>query len=262
MKRKIRIIILISCVAICLFSAYKLISIQMNYKKGEKLYEDIKQQVVMTKTPTEAEAVTVTPDDSEETKDRQTALDISVDFDVLKKTNPDIFGWLYLPYGSISYPLLQGEDNDTYLHQAYDKTPNNFGSIFIDYRNNNNLLDKHTIIYGHNMKNGSMFGTLKQFCDEKFYQKNKYFFILTPKVIYTYKVFSYHVADAKGRVYDVFYKDDGEYKEFIDLAKQSSYLDTGVKVSTENRTITLSTCTSSDDKRFVVHAKLAEEYKK
>lgn len=258
MKKNIRIIILVSCVVICLFSIYKLIMIQMNYKKGEKLYDDVKQQVVMTKSPTEI----VTPDVSEDAKDKQTDLNISVDFKALKKTNPDIFGWLHLPYGTISYPLLQGENNDTYLHQAYDKTPNNFGSIFIDYRNTNNLTDKHTIIYGHNMKNGSMFGTLKKFCDENFYKKNKYFFILTPKVIYTYKVFSYHVADAKGRVYNVVYKDDKEYQDFIDLAKQSSYLDTGVKVSTENRTITLSTCTSSDDKRFVVHAKLVEEYKK
>ena len=258
MKKKIRIIILVCCAMVCLFSVYKLISIQMNYKKGEKLYEDVKQQVVMTKAPKESES----PDDNEEIKDKQTDLDISVDFDTLEKTNPDIFGWLHLPYGSISYPLLQGEDNETYLHQAYDKTLNNFGSIFIDYRNTNNLLDKHTIIYGHNMKNGSMFGTLKNFCDENFYKNNKYFFILTKKVVYTYKVFSYHVADAKGRVYNVVYKDDEEYQSFIDLAKQSSYLDTGVKVSTQNRIVTLSTCTSSDDKRFVVHAKLVEEYKK
>lgn len=174
MKKNIRIIILVSCVVICLFSIYKLITIQMNYKKGEKLYDDIKQQVVMTKTPTEI----VTPDVSEDAKDKQTDLNISVDFKALKKTNPDIFGWLHLPYGSISYPLLQGENNDTYLRQAYDKTPNNFGSIFIDYRNTNNLTDKHTIIYGHNMKNGSMFGTLKKFCDENFYKKNKYFLYL------------------------------------------------------------------------------------
>lgn len=249
-----------------MYSIYNLVSIQLNYKKGEELYENIKEQVVVTKQPVE----TVTPEtddngdtqDKEDNQDKQTPLDISVDFDTLEKVNSDIVGWLHLPYGSISYPLLQGEDNDNYLHHAYDKTSNNFGSIFIDYRNTNNLSDKHTIIYGHNMKNGSMFGTLKNFCDETFYKKNKYFFILTRKVVYTYKVFSYHVADAKGKVYEVNYTDDEQYQDFLNLAKQSSYLDTGVKVSTKNRTITLSTCTSSDDKRFVVHAKLVEEYKR
>lgn len=230
----------------------------MNYKKGEKLYEDITQKVVTTKTPTN----NVASDSKDDSEEQQSVLDISVDFDTLIKTNPDIFGWIYLPYGSISYPLLQGTDNDFYLHQAYDKTPNNFGSIFIDYRNSNNLTDQHTIIYGHNMRNGSMFGTLKNFCDEKFYKKNNTFYILTPQVIYTYRVFSYHVADAKGRVYNVGYQDEAEFQDFINLAKQSSYLDTGVSVSTKHRILTLSTCTSSDDKRFVVHAKLVEEYKK
>ena len=258
MKQKIRIFILVSCAAICLFSIYQLISIQLNYKKGEKLYEDIKQQVVVTNKPTE----TITQDKNKESDDKQPLLDISVDFEALKKINPDIIGWLYLPYGSISYPLLRGKDNDTYLHQAYDKTPSNFGSIFMDYRNDNHFTDQRVIVYGHNMKNGSMFGTLKNYCDKTFYEKNKYFFLLTPKVVYTYRVFSYHEADADGTVYELHDKNDSDYQEFIDMAVKSSYLDTKVKVSEKNQTITLSTCTSSEAKRFVVHAKLVEEYKK
>lgn len=258
MKQKIRIGILIICVGICIYSAYQIFAIRQNYREGEALYEAIQEQVVTTKEPQDS------PDSDRDKQDntKKAVLDISVDFNKLQQTNPDIFGWLYLPYGSISYPLLQGEDNETYLHQAYDKSASTFGSIFMDYRNTQEMTDKHTIIYGHNMKNGSMFGTLKQFSDKEFYEKNKYFFILTPKVTYTYKVFSYHVADATGLVYNVVYKDDDEFQNFIDLAKQSSYLDTGVKVSTGNRTLTLSTCTSAGEKRFVVHAKLVEEYKR
>lgn len=260
MNQKIRHSILVICGIICVFSAYKLISIEQNYKKGEKLYEKVTEQVVENKIPPYEISVTKAPENGE--VDSSSVLDISVNFKALKKINPDILGWLYLPYGSISYPLLQAEDNETYLHQAYDKSASSFGSIFMDCRNTKNFSDKHTIIYGHNMKNGSMFGTLKQFCDKTFYKKNKFFFVLTPKVIYTYKVFSYHVADAKGKVYEVHYSDDTQYRDFIDLATKSSYLDTKVKVSTENQVLTLSTCTSAEDERFVVHAKLVEEYKK
>lgn len=95
MKQKIRIFILVSCAVICLFSIYQLISIQLNYKKGEKLYEDIKQQVIVTNKP----ADTTTQDNIKESDDKQPLLDISVDFEALKKINPDIIGWLYLPYG-------------------------------------------------------------------------------------------------------------------------------------------------------------------
>lgn len=246
MKRKIQLVIFILCICIFGISAFKLYDIHHNYEKGDAVYRTIEAEVV-TVLPTEK------PDPKKKKKEKKDPM-ISVDFKTLKQKNEDIIGWLYIPNSSISYPLLHGEDNETYLHQTYDKKSGFFGSIFIDYRNHTNLQDAHTIIYGHNMKNGSMFGTLKRYSDKSFYKEHKNIYIYTEQGIHQYKVFSYHVADAKGRIYTTSFEDKEEFSEYLKLAKQSSQIDTGVDVTTSDKTITLSTCTSNESSRFVVHA--------
>lgn len=251
MKRKIQIVIFVLCLCVLGISAFKLYDIQNNYEEGDAVYNSIADEVV-TVLPVEEET------EQKDTKDKKkTKLDpmISVDLKALKQKNEDIIGWLYIPNSVISYPLLQGENNDTYLHQTYNKQQSFFGSIFIDYRNNSNLQDAHTIIYGHNMKNGSMFGTLKRYSDKAFYKEHKNIYIYTEKGTHKYQVFSYHVADATGKIYRVSFEDENALEDYLKLAKQSSYLDTGVEVGTSDKTITLSTCTSNESSRFVVHAK-------
>lgn len=254
MKDKAHGIILCICIIVFLLSGYQLLKIKGNYEEGERIYREVIEQVVVTPEPVDTPQ---NSDDKEKTKKKKKEIPmIKVDFETLKQINPDIVGWLYIPYSNISYPLLHTDNNDTYLKQTYDKQNSTFGSIFMDYQNTSNLSDKHTIIYGHNMKNGSMFGTLKNYCDEDFLKKNKVFYILTPEGNYRYQVFSYHVADAIGRVYQVAFEDNLAYQSYLDLVNQSSYINSDIEVTTEDRTLTLSTCTSNDDKRFVVHAKL------
>lgn len=250
MKRKIQILFFVLCVCILGISVFKLYDIQNNYEEGDAVYSSIMDEVVTVLPVAETEQ-------KEVKEKKKTKLDpmIAVDLKTLKQKNEDILGWLYIPNSVISYPLLQGENNDTYLHQTYNKQQSFFGSIFIDYRNNSNLQDAHTIIYGHNMKNGSMFGTLKRYSDKSFYKEHKNIYIYTESGIHKYKVFSYHVADAKGKIYTVSYEDEEALEDYLKLAKQSSYLDTGVEVKTTDKTITLSTCTSNESSRFVVHAK-------
>lgn len=244
--------IFVLCICVLGISVCKLYDIQNNYKEGDAVYSTIADEVV-TVLPIEEQKTE--KKDTKENKKTKTDPMISVDLKTLKQKNEDIIGWLYIPNSVISYPLLQGEDNDTYLHQTYNKQQSFFGSIFIDYRNNANLQDAHTIIYGHNMKNGSMFGTLKRYSDKSFYKEHKNIYIYTDSGIHKYKVFSYHVADATGKIYTVSFEEEKEVEAYLRLAKQSSYFDTGVEVEAADKTITLSTCTSNATSRFVVHAK-------
>ena len=259
MKKKLHIVLFCVFIGVFCVSAWKLFGIYRTYEKGNAVYGDIAEKVVKVEADADADRykpqVTDAPKDVEKKEKKKKDKMISVDFKALQATNPEIIGWLYIPDSAMSYPLLQASDNDKYLHQMYNKQHSIFGSIFMDYRNKADLKDLHTIIYGHNMKNGSMFGTLKRYSQEDFFRDHRNIYILTEKGTYRYRVFSYHVADAKGRVYDTYFADADAYQGFLSLIQGSSNVKTNVDVTKKDRTITLSTCTGTEESRFVVHAK-------
>lgn len=111
-----------------------------------------------------------------------------VDFESLKKVNEDIIGWIRVNALDISYPIAQSTNNDYYLHRTFERVDNFAGCIFMEYQNHSDFSDKNTIIYGHNMKNGSMFGTLRKFYEDEVYEKAPYFWIYTPDKIYRYDI--------------------------------------------------------------------------
>ena len=103
-----------------------------------------------------------------------------VDFNGLKAINPEVIGWIQIEGTSISYPIMKGKDNDYYLKHTFEGNYNAAGSIFIDYTNNSNFEDCNTIIYGHNMKNGSMFGLLRKHFKDRESVPGRYIWICTP----------------------------------------------------------------------------------
>lgn len=259
MKKKCYMILFVVFMGIFLVSGWKLYEIYHTYQKGNELYDKIEREVVFTVGTMPPSQVTDAPEDVDEEEPEEEM--ISVDFDALMKINEDVVGWLYIPNSDISYPLLHGADNEKYLHATYDGTSSIFGSIFVDFRNAADFSDWHTILYGHNMKNGSMFGTLKKYQDENFFQTHRNIYILTKDATYRYRVFSYHVADAAGRVYTTSFANKDEYASFLDLITQSSSIETKLSVGAKDKTITLSTCTGDEENRFVVHAKYMGEVK-
>ena len=183
-----------------------------------------------------------------------------IDFEELKAINPDICGWLRIRAIDISYPLVQGEDNEYYLHRTFEQTANFAGCLFLNAENKTDFTDQNTIIYGHNMKNGSMFGKLNTFRDKDVYKKSRYFWIFTPDFIYQYRIISGMVVPEAGDTYRTFFSED-KFQEFLDTVTRGSELDiTGVEVDTEDRVVTLSTCTGDNATRFVVIGKLAQVY--
>ena len=204
-----------------------------------------------------------TEEGSEEKVMREATCSITVDFDALWKINPDVKGWIYLEALNITYPVVKGETNDDYIYTSVKGTANSGGSIFMDYRNSDSFLDPHTLIYGHNMKDGSMFGKLKKLYDQDFvdeWDAPLCFWIITPEGKYRYDIFSIHTVTATGEAYTLFMGHGDVVAEYINKMARQTGVALPQRVYNDNdKVITLSTCTSGDDYRLVVQGVLHVE---
>ena len=189
--------------------------------------------------------------------------DIDVDFAGLKEQNKDIVGWIYFEdEESISYPLLYSGD-DYYLRRNYLKEEETAGSIYIDGNNSPDLDDAHTLIYGHNMRNLSMFGKLRYYKTEEDYLKtHRYFQLITESGIYRYEIFAYKdVSTLTGGIYTTWKYVDDDFKEFVEeTICQGSYVDADIDVDDETHIVTLSTCSYDSDVRFTVSGVRVDEH--
>lgn len=184
-------LIFIVALAVAAFAGYKLYSIMMEYKAGVDEYSQISDTVVKERDA-DKEKIKKLKDakTGEEVKHWESPLDI--DFKELKSINPDVAGWIYMEaLPDISYPIAQGDDNEFYLHHTYKKESIFAGSIFVDCKNSRDFSDQNTIVYGHNMKNGSMFGTLKNYKLQETVDKSPYFGLLQKKMHINTKSFQY-----------------------------------------------------------------------
>lgn len=247
------IIIPIVLLAVFLYSGYQLYSMMRTYQVAVNEYEDLAEQFIVEEPLAQAEAEVV-----EEYHDIP---NLHIDFDGLRAINEDLVGWLYVPVLDISYPVLQGADNDYYLHYTYEGTPNNSGSIFLDSQSLASMEDRNTFIYGHNMKNGSMFGSMKKFrSDETLCASNPYVYYYTPERSYKYQIFAYYVTKVGSATYYNFYTDK-QYDDYMKMvAQQNEYAEGGkVDLSEREPIITLSTCSGAHtNRRMVTHAVLID----
>ena len=227
----------------------------LNYKQSNDTYEALKENYISEKAENTEVAEETEGDDS------WWYTDVDVKLEELQQVNADIIGWIrfdnleQLRVGAIdiSYPVTQGKDNDYYLHNTFENQPNIAGCIFMEGMNTPDFQDYHTILYGHNMKNLSMFGSLKKYKTEDFYKDHQFFTIYTSECAYRYQIFAYYDVPETDEVYTVGFAPDDTFQKFIDKMKQKSYDDTGVNVTKDDHIMTLSTC-STTGKRFVVHA--------
>lgn len=243
--------LLVIAIGVFLYAAYQLYSIYSEYKKGVDEYNKI-EEIAVSRNPNKK-----IEDEGTEEKDKPAKPEapIAVDFDELKRINPDVVGWIYIEGIEVSYPVVKGRDNDQYLYHTYEGNYNIAGSIFLEYTNKGNFSDCNTIIYGHNMKNGSMFGTLKYFTEKDAYEKSSYIWILTPDGDYRYEIFAAYVTPVNSDTYTLFKGPDKEFKEYVEKMKKNSVLKTrDMEVDVKDKVITLSTCTGNSATRYVVQA--------
>ena len=242
-------LVLIVAIAVFCYAAVNLFHIYTEYKKGTDEYNHIEQMAVTDRAPDAQEVAG---------PDAQPRPPIDVDFTALKSVNEDVVGWIYVEaLDGISYPIVQGKDNEMYLHQTYEKNYNFAGTIFVDYENSSDFNDCNTLIYGHNMKNGSMFGQLKKFAeDQEIYNKSKYFWILTPEKNYRYEIISAYTTGVNSDTYTLFKGPGEEFQNYLETIKGYSEIQTDPgELTIKDKIVTLSTCTGNESTRFVVQGK-------
>lgn len=182
-------------------------------------------------------------------------------FSTLQEINKDTVGWLTVNNTRIDYPVVQAKDNDYYLRRDYYQNKNRHGWIFMDYRNNPDELNENTIIYGHNLANQTMFGTLRYALNSYWYKKsaNQIITFNTPNENMKFQIFSIYTIPTTNDYLDITFPTTDAYQTYIDLVKGRSIYDFNIEVTTDDKILTLSTCANGNDKRLVIHAKLIKE---
>ena len=229
------------------------------YKVGEYYYARI-QSDKMQQTLIEQAVTVIVPekpveDSTEETVPAEKA-PISVDFGTLSQQNPDIIGWIYCEDSIIHYPIMQSTDNDYYLHRLFDRTWAFSGTPFADCRNTGDFTDFQTIVYGHNMKNGTMFAPLTQYQSQEFYEENPVLWLLTPQGDYKVELIAGLLTDDAGIAkLAVVGQEDAE--EFLAEIRTHSTFQSNVAATPQDRFLILSTCHYQfENARYAVVGKL------
>lgn len=270
-KKTVSTVILIAALAVFCFSGFRLLSILHDYRSSNDEYEEIAESFTRDtgadsgssdddENPAEQTSSGSTSENGDLTEDAEPPM--TVDWAELKAINPDIIGWIYVDgETTINYPVLKAEDNDYYLHRTFRKEQRYAGSIFMDYHNHSDFADPDTIIYGHNMRNGSMFGMLKFLYDQEAYDRNPYFWILTPDGNYRYHIFAIFRTKVDSAVYTLFSQNGPDFLGWEQNLQKASGVSNSVPLTEQDKTVILSTCTSDKSERTVVIGKCVSSQK-
>ncbi|MEG1002738.1 class B sortase [Clostridium sp.] len=227
MKKILKLLLII----IIIFCGYKIVSKLINYHDANKAYNDIRK-IETSKSETDKEK-----------------------FESLKKINENYKFWITVQGTEIDYPVVQSTNNEYYLNHNFYNKKNDSGTLFVDYRDKIEK-DRNIIIYGHNMKDGTMFENLSEFKDESFFNKNKYITLKEGEIEKKYEIFSVYIADDNFNYLVPTFKSDKEYESYLERMVKKSMYKRDISLSCKDKIITLSTCSYEfDDARFVVQAK-------
>ena len=253
MRKGTRAVLLAAASAVLVFASYQLFGILKAYHDADVKYKTALEEYTTSYTssgPDSAELVTEAADPG--TEDAEPPL--KPDWKKLKQVSPDLVGWIYVEaFPDISYPIVQGRDNNEYLHHAYTGEYLYAGSIFEDSTSNPYFTDLTTYVYGHNMRNGSMFAQIKGFRQQKNYDRDPYFWILTPNGNYRYHIFSAMETAPLSDVYQLFNKsDEDKALAWAQKMQQKSEVQNKVELRKGDRDVILQTCSPGGQMRSVV----------
>ena len=240
-KRILNIAIYLILFLILICSGFKLYFWYKDKKNNDETTEQLKNNVKLEK---------IKNDNSNNEK-------YIVDFKKLKSENSDVVAYIKVNNTNIEYPIVKTSNNNFYLNHSFDKSKNSRGWIFVDYKNKFDNTDKNIVIYGHNMRDGSMFGSLKNILNEEWYNntKNMNITFLTENGNYIYKVFSIYKIESEDYYIKTDFSTDNEYQKFLNIIKERSIKNFDVKVKASDKILTLSTCANNNKYRVVLHAK-------
>ena len=239
MKNKLWLIVLIVSLAAVVISGINVFRLSREYQKGINEYQQLESYAsVKEEAPVQEEST-----EAKETEE-ESLIPVSVDiqYDELKKINEDFAGWLYYEPLDISYPIVRGNDNDYYTHYTFEGEKNSSGAIFMDFLNKTDYSDYNTIVYGHNMRNGTMFGSLKKMLNDfSIQEENPNFYVFTEDKAYMYEIFAVYLTQADSRTYDLI-RNEEEQQGFLDYVDETATWRSDKVVSASDKVMTLSTC--------------------
>lgn len=227
---------------ILIYSGIKIYKWYKDKTSNKEIVEQIKETV----------AVEDKNEDKNEYKEEYT-----IDFNKLKEQNKETVAWIKVNNTNIEYPVVKADNNNFYLNHSFDKSENLAGWIFADYRNKFDNTDKNIIIYGHNMRDGSMFGSLKNILNSDWYEneENTNITLYTENEKCIYKVFSIYKIESEDYYIKTEFSNDNEFEQFVNTIKNRSIKKFDIDVSKEDNILTLSTCANNNRYRIVLHAK-------
>lgn len=251
MSKRTYLVLLLFFLAVLAVSGGLLIRQVLCYLEASEQYSSLTDSVITVVDDYDEE-----DDTDEETTERSNATPITVDFDTLLAGNSDVVGWLYSVEPDISYPVVQGSDNDYYLSHLYDGTSNSSGSIFMECSNDSTLDDRHTILYGHNMKDGSMFAGLMNYKTQEYYDEHPTMFYSTPDGDYLIEFYAAYLTDGYESIPISFTNDDA-FVTYANGLKSVSYFDSDITIEADDKIISFYTCSYEvDEGRFILVGKL------
>lgn len=241
LSKKSKSILLVVFIFVLIFASTKLSMYFINLNASKELFDSLISEVLSVDIAFNNQDI------------------VKVDFDKLLNINEDTVGWIRFNNEKINYPVVQANDNEYYLKYSFDKSYNQCGSIFMDYRNFS-FDDKNVVLFGHAMSNNSMFGSLKDVFDKDFFENedNNFIQIITPNnETLTYQIFSYYTIEKEEYYITTAFYNRTEFIEFINTIRNRSYKKFNVEVDYLDNILTLSTCHGSNGTsvRKVIHAK-------
>lgn len=216
------------------------------------------EQVQLPEVQTPLEPLPPEPEQPEQRPlEEQAAYLWDVDLELLRQVNEDVLGWISIPGTQLDYPILQGEDNQYYLNHTWQGKRNAAGSVFLESQMAPDFSGFNIIIYAHNMKNGSMFGSLRQYRTQSHWQEHPCIYIVNDSGIHRYEIFAAFEAEVVGYTYRLDVNTPEKKQAFLDYSAQRSVIETEIVPTVEDSVITLSTCTGNGyDHRWVVQGVL------
>lgn len=244
LNKPIHITLIILFSILTIFFGYLFYKEYITGRKSIKVYEDLKNFVTVP---------TVTPEETDTQK-----YDFNVNFTELKNINSECIAWISIENTKINYPVVQDSDNSYYLKHLIDGTENRAGSIFLDYRTN--ISNQHCIIYGHNMKNGTMFADLTKFKKQSYYDEHKEGLLITPEQTYVIRFFAGYVANVEDSAWKIDFVSDEAFAVWLNNIKDKSSISSNITPTVTDRIITLSTCSYEfKNARYVLHGILVKK---
>lgn len=261
MKNKFRLIMIAVLTVIFVVSTTMFISQLIDKERSKDIYDKALDIALGTDEAGAEEAImpqtTWIPAPIEDDDPEIEKLE-KLDLNKLREYNEDVVGWIRFPgIEAIDYPIMQGEDNTYYLDHAWDNSENYAGAIFLEYLNSSDFTDHNTIVYGHNMRNDTMFAALHWYSDPGMLTRCPYVYILTDEGVLRYEVFAAYYTSLDSPTYGLSFNQEETRVAFLDYADENNVMNVDIAPELTDRILTLSTCTkSSEDTRWVVQARL------